>query len=110
MEKHGCMISTGENSCFVHQGSLAILPAEPSSSEVGGNCDGNYEFLPYGLSLSTSKISLTCRKILRFYEAHGFTFPPKEGVLRIYIALKYPFPSTGVEPAKLWFNGKHVNQ
>jgi hypothetical protein len=103
------MISTGENSCFVHQSSLAILPAEPSSSEVGGNYDGNYEFMPYGLSLSTSKNSLTCRKILR-HGAHGITFPPKEGVLRIYIALKYPFTSTGIEPAKLWFNRKHVNQ
>jgi hypothetical protein len=31
MEDHGVMISTEENSCFVHQSSLAVLPAESSS-------------------------------------------------------------------------------
>jgi hypothetical protein len=40
------------------------------------------------------KGSLTCRKIL----GHGtsdFTSHPKEGVLRIFIALKNPSPSNG---------------
>jgi hypothetical protein len=34
----------------------------------------------------TSKLSLTCRKILP-HGADGFTSTPKEGVLRIFIAL-----------------------
>jgi hypothetical protein len=33
MENHGGIISTKENSLFVHQSSLSILPAESSSSE-----------------------------------------------------------------------------
>jgi hypothetical protein len=33
MESHGGMILTGENSWLVHQSSLAILPAESSSSK-----------------------------------------------------------------------------
>jgi hypothetical protein len=37
-------------------------------------------------------------------------FPPKEGMLRIVIALKNPSPSAGVEPANLGSNGNHDNQ
>jgi hypothetical protein len=44
MEDHGGIISTGENSWFVHQSSLAILPAEFSSSKSGTTGVGNYEF------------------------------------------------------------------
>jgi len=36
--------------------------------------------------------------------------PPKEVVLRIFNALKYPSPSTGFESANLGSNGKHANQ
>jgi hypothetical protein len=38
-----------------------------------------------------------CRKILR-HGADGFTSPPKEGVLRIFIALRNILPSAGREP------------
>jgi hypothetical protein len=36
MENHGWMLSTGENSWFVHQSSLPIIQAEPSSSKSLG--------------------------------------------------------------------------
>jgi hypothetical protein len=42
----------------------------------------------------------TCRKILR-HEADGFTSPPKEGVLRIFIALKYASPRPGLKSRTL---------
>jgi hypothetical protein len=42
--EHGGMISTGENSWFVHQSSLAILPAESHSRKSGGTDEGNDEF------------------------------------------------------------------
>jgi hypothetical protein len=48
----------------------------------------------------TSKGSLTCHKILQ-HGTDGFTPPPKEGVLRISIALKNPSPSAGFEPANV---------
>jgi hypothetical protein len=35
------------------------------------------------------------------YETDGFTSPPKEMVLRIFINLKNPSPSVGIEPANL---------
>jgi len=37
----------------------------------------------------------------------GFTSPPKEGVLRIFFALKNPTASAGFEPANLGTKGQH---
>jgi hypothetical protein len=42
----------------------------------------------------TSKGSLTCHNIF-LHGAEGLTSSPKEGVLRIFFALKNPFPRTG---------------
>jgi hypothetical protein len=39
----------------------------------------------------------------------SFTFPPKEGVLRILITLKSSSSSAGFEPTNLRSNGKHAN-
>jgi hypothetical protein len=43
MENHGGMLSTEEISWFVHQSSLAILPAV-IWQEAGGSGEGNDEF------------------------------------------------------------------
>jgi hypothetical protein len=56
----------------------------------------------------TSKGFLTCGKILR-HGADGFTSPPKEGVLRIFIALKNTLPSAYIKPANLGSIGKHAS-
>jgi hypothetical protein len=48
----------------------------------------------------TSKSSLTCRKILR-HGAPDFSSPPKEVVLRIFIALKIHSPLQGLNPQTL---------
>jgi hypothetical protein len=52
--------------------------------------------------------SLTCRKIFR-HEADGFTSLPKEVLLRIFIALKNPFPPAGAEPVNLGSSDKEDN-
>jgi hypothetical protein len=39
----------------------------------------------------------------------GFTFPPKEVALRIFITLKNPSTSVGIEPANLASSGEHSN-
>jgi hypothetical protein len=39
----------------------------------------------------------------------GFTYPPKEVVLRIFITLKNPSTSVGIEPANLGSSGEHAN-
>ena len=38
----------------------------------------------------------------------GFTSPPKEGVLRIFFALKFPTASVGFEHANLGTKGQHA--
>jgi hypothetical protein len=38
----------------------------------------------------------------------GFTSPPKEGVLRIFFALKNPMASAGFEPVNLGTKGQHT--
>jgi hypothetical protein len=48
----------------------------------------------------TCKWFLTCLKIL-WNGADGFTSPPKEGVLRIFIALKNQSPRPGLNPRTL---------
>jgi hypothetical protein len=40
--------------------------------------------------------------------SHSFTFLPKEGVMRIFLALKNPTTSAGFEPANLGFKGQHT--
>jgi hypothetical protein len=55
----------------------------------------------------TSNESLTCRKILR-HGTDGFSSPPKEGVLRVFVALKNPLSSEGFGPANTGSNGKHA--
>jgi hypothetical protein len=40
--------------------------------------------------------------------ADGFTSPPQEGVMPIYITFKNSLPSAGIEPAKPGSNGKHA--
>jgi hypothetical protein len=51
---------------------------------------------------------LTCRKIIR-HGVDGFTSPPKELVLRIFIAIINTSLSAGFEPANLESNTKHDN-
>jgi len=77
--------------------SLAVLPAETSgASRRNWRRSENfaYQYLKY------LKGSLTCRKILR-HGTSGFTSHPKEGVLRIFIALKNPSPLPGLNPRPL---------
>jgi hypothetical protein len=81
------MMSTGEKSRFVHQSALwqsyqqshLVANREDVGEEDYGFCLQNISFI--------LAISFTCRKILR-HGASGFASPQKEGVLRIFIALK----------------------
>jgi hypothetical protein len=66
--------------------------------QVGGMDEG-VRILPI-LYLRYLKGSLTCRKILR-HRTSGFTSHLKEGVLRIFIALKNPSPRLGLNPRPL---------
>jgi hypothetical protein len=76
------------------------IPIRPQ--ELSGNPTSNHlvakqdelamEIMKY--LFHSSKGSLTCRKILR-HQADGFTSPPKEAVLRIFIAIKNLSPLGG---------------
>jgi hypothetical protein len=58
-----------------------------------------------------SDIHVTFRYLLHAvnlrYGTHSFTSPPKEGVLRIFFALKTPTASVEFEPANLGTKGQH---
>jgi hypothetical protein len=91
------MMSAGDNSWLVHQSSLSVLPAETcGKNRRNGRRSENFadQYLKY------LKVSLTCLKILR----HGtsvFISHPKEGVLRIFMALKSPSPGPGLNQRPL---------
>jgi hypothetical protein len=77
----------------------ALVATETPSSEAGRNDDK----MPLNFVcqyLSCVKGFLTHRKLLR-HGANGFTFPPKEVVLLIFIDPKNPSISAGFESAKL---------
>jgi hypothetical protein len=64
---------------------------------------------PYEVSLFILRSDFfTCREILRHGD-DGFTSLPKEGVLRIFIALKNPSSSARFEPENSGLNDKHDN-
>jgi hypothetical protein len=79
-----------------------VLSGGPVSTDIcgasRGTGEGN-ENLVYR-SPRDLKRSLTCRKIL-WHGTSGFTSHPKEGVLRIFIALKNPLPWQGSNPRPL---------
>jgi hypothetical protein len=97
-----------ESSWFVYQSSPVLLQAESSSSDAGGSGQGNDEFFLTKYFFHTWKCSLTSCKIL-WHIADGFTSPPKEGVLRIFIAVKNPSPSAGFETVNVGSSDKHAS-
>jgi hypothetical protein len=56
--------------------------------------EGNDDLALRSIFVHAAKGSLTCRKIL--HGANGFTYPPKEGVLWIFIAVKSVSSSAGM--------------
>jgi hypothetical protein len=90
-----------ENSWFVHQSYLAILPVE-SSSRKWRRCLAK-EMMNLALRsifIHASKWFFTFRKVLR-HGADVCISPPKESVLRIFVALKNPSPLPGLKPRTL---------
>jgi hypothetical protein len=91
------LMIAGDNSWLVHHSCLEVLPAETSVvSRTNRRRSENfaYQYMKY------LNGSLTWRKILR-YGTSGFTFHPKEGVLRNFIALKNPSPRPGLNQRTL---------
>jgi hypothetical protein len=104
MEKDAGMISTGKNSLFVYQSSLAIIRAELSSNKAGETGEE--------IHFDIRSISFVLRDVFVHVVRHwtdSFTSSPKEGVLRIFNGLKGPSLSACFEPANLGSNGKHAN-
>jgi hypothetical protein len=96
------MMSAGDNSWLFHQSCLAVLPAQTSGASMrNGRRSDNfaYQYLKYLMG------SLTCRKTL-LHGTSGFTCHLKEGVLRIFIALKNPSPEPSLSP---WLLGTEAS-
>jgi hypothetical protein len=107
LENHDGMTSTGVTFysptsplCQSYQQSHLVVKQEVQAKEI-------MNFAVRSI-INTLNGSLTCHKILS-HGADGFTFPPKEGVLRIFVALKNPLPSVGFQPANIGSRGKHAN-
>jgi hypothetical protein len=89
-----------QENLFVHRSSLAILPA---SHLVASRRNGRRELCIRSCEVFLSIFAsdfFTCRKIFR-HGASGFTFSPKESVLRISIALENPSSRPGLIPRTL---------
>jgi hypothetical protein len=108
MQNHGGMMSTEEDSWFIYQSSLVILPAELSSRQSRELAKEIMYLALRSICIHTSKGFLTCLKVLR-HGADDFTSLPKKVVLRVFIVLKNPSPSAGFEPANLGSRSKHAN-
>jgi hypothetical protein len=64
--------------------------------------------------LTNTTSSIHARKVLLHavnvrHGTDGFTSPPKEVVLQIFITLKNLSTSVGIEPANLGSSGEHAN-
>jgi hypothetical protein len=92
-------MSTRENSWSVHQSYLAIPLRQSSSSKQEARAKG----------MINLALQSTWRKILP-YGTSGFTSPTKEGVLRIFIALKNPSPRPGLNPQTLGLTASTVTR
>jgi hypothetical protein len=106
IENHGEMISTVKTPDSFTRALLESYP-QSYSGKAGGTGKGT-NFALLSISFIFRRDLLTLRKFLR-HGADGFTFPPKEGVLRVFIALKNSSLSAKFEPAILGSNCKHAN-
>jgi hypothetical protein len=108
IENDGGMMSTVINSWFLHQSSLVILLQSLLVAKQEELVKEMMSLALRSIFVYISKESLTWHKVLR-HGAGAFTSPQKQGVLRIFIALKNPLPLTGFEPVNLGSVGKHAN-
>jgi hypothetical protein len=91
------MMQAEDNFRLVHQSSLVVPPAETFGVSMrNGRRSENFahQYLKY------LEGYLTCLKIL-WHGTSGFTFHPKEGMLRIFVALINPLPRPGLNPRLL---------
>jgi hypothetical protein len=96
------------HSLFIYQTSLLWLQQRHLVAKPGGSRRELATEICLSMSLSCIKGSLTCSKMLR-HGADSFASPPKEVVLRIFIALKKPSPSAEFLHANLLSSDKHEN-
>jgi hypothetical protein len=100
MESHGGMISVGEDSWFVHQSFLESYQESHRQANQEELANENMNFAVRSIFVHTSKGS-SCHKILR-HGADDFSSLPKEGVLRIFIALKNFITLGRLSNRELW--------
>jgi hypothetical protein len=97
---HSWQLVTGQLAALSVLSILMCMP-EPSGRQA---VDLDEKWRQFGLR----NIFIHARKVFLNLR-HGFTSPPKEVVLRIFIILKNPSTSVGIEPANLGSSGEHAN-
>jgi hypothetical protein len=88
MENRGGIMLKEEDTWFIHQNSLSILPADSCVRKQQERAKGR-KIYPCEIFFSYLQVIFTWRHILR-HGASSFTPPPNEGVMQISIALNNP--------------------
>jgi hypothetical protein len=102
---HSWQLVTGQLAALLFYRSWCVLSHLAGSQETWGEKWRQF---------SLRNIFIHARKVLLHavnlrHGTDGFTSPQKEVVLRIFITLKNPSTSVGIEPANLGSSGEHAN-
>jgi hypothetical protein len=89
------------------RGAVISIQSHLAGSQETWVRNGGFEFSLRNISIHARKVLLHAVNVR--HGTDGFTSPPKEVVLRIFITLKNPSPSVGIEPANLGSSGEHAN-
>jgi hypothetical protein len=86
--------------------SILMCPHLAGSQETWVR-NGGFEFRLRNISIHARKVLLHAVNLR--HGTDGFTFLPKEVVLRIFITRENPSTLVGIEPANLGSSGEHAN-
>jgi hypothetical protein len=98
---------TGQLAALLFYRSWCVRQSHLASSQETWVRNGGFEFSLRNIFIDACKVLLHAVNL-----RHGtdrFTSPPKEVVLRIFIILKNPLTSVGIEPANLGSSGEYAN-
>jgi hypothetical protein len=103
---HSWQLVTGELAALLFL-SILMCPPEPSGRQSG---DLGEKWRQFGLrNIFIHAHMVLLHAVNLRHGTDGFTSPPKEVVLRIFITPKNPSTSVGIEPANLRSSGEHAN-
>jgi hypothetical protein len=104
---HSWQLVTGQLAALLFYRSWCDRQSHLAGSQETWVRNGGFEFSLRNISIHARKVLLHAVNLRHVTD--GFTSPPKEVVLQIFITLKNPSTSVGIEPANLGSSGEHAN-